>query len=112
MRSLSSMTDLSNMSKLADTITENLPTREDLLNAVGLMSRRSTSGELATVISVFGAGILIGAGLALLFAPKTGEEMRRDLGERFSSKDGDTEASRFNRGGEASASGASASAGL
>ena len=28
-------------------------------------------------------GGVIGAGLALLFAPKTGEELRKDLGEKF-----------------------------
>lgn len=33
-------------------------------------------------IGAFVAGLAIGAGLALLFAPRTGEETRRDLEER------------------------------
>ncbi len=73
-----------NMNKIADSLIENLPTREDVMNAIGLAARRSTSSDLATVIGVFGAGLLIGAGLALLFAPKSGVDLRRDLGERFS----------------------------
>lgn len=104
--SLSRMTDMSNVSKLADTITQNLPTRDELMNAIGLASRRSTTTDIATVISVFGAGILLGAGLALLFAPKSGEEMRRDLGERFSSSEG--EPSRRDRGSNVSTFGAAA----
>ena len=39
-------------------------------------------------IGAFVAGIAIGAGLALLFAPKTGEETRRDL-QRRAKKVGD-----------------------
>jgi YtxH-like protein len=71
------------MTKIADTLADSLPTREAVINAIGLASRRSTSAELASVLSIFGAGLLVGAGLALLFAPKTGEELRRDLGDRL-----------------------------
>jgi len=31
---------------------------------------------------VFGAGLLVGAGLALLFAPSSGRELREEIGER------------------------------
>jgi hypothetical protein len=74
---------MTSMTKFADTLADSLPTREAVINAIGLASRRSTSAELASVISIFGAGLLVGAGLALLFAPKTGEELRRDLGDRL-----------------------------
>jgi hypothetical protein len=83
MTNVSSMT--SNMTKLAESLAENLPTREDVINAIGLATRRSSASELSTVIGAFGAGMLIGAGLALLFAPRTGEELRREIGERVSS---------------------------
>jgi hypothetical protein len=76
---------MTSMNKITDSLIESLPTREDLVNALGLASRRSTTADFATVIGVFGAGLLIGAGLALLFAPKSGEDLRHDLGERFSS---------------------------
>ena len=85
-------------------LAENLPTREDLVNAIGVASRRSTTSDLASVIGVFGAGLLIGAGLALLFAPKTGTEMRRELGERMSSlRDDESSASGGQSGYRASA---------
>jgi YtxH-like protein len=74
---------MTSMTKIADTLADSLPTREAVINAIGLASRRSTSAELASMISIFGAGLLVGAGLALLFAPKTGEELRRDLGDRL-----------------------------
>ena len=89
------MGNLSSMKSFADTLAENLPTREDLVNAIGLASRRSTTtSDFASVIGVFGAGLLIGAGLALLFAPKSGEEMRRELGDKMSSLREDESSSR------------------
>ncbi len=74
-----------NMTSLADALTDSLPTRDDVIKAIGLATRRSAPVELASVIGVFGAGLLVGAGLALLFAPTTGEQMRRDLGTRLTS---------------------------
>jgi hypothetical protein len=71
------------MTKIADTLVDSLPTRESLINAIGLATRRSTTTDFASAIGIFGAGLLVGAGLALLFAPKTGEELRRDLGDRL-----------------------------
>ena len=114
MRSLSSYSSVPNMSKLTDTITGNLPSREELLNAIGLASRSSTTSDVASVIAVFGAGLLIGAGLALLFAPKSGEEMRRDLGERFSSEGTSSSRGEFTRGSSSAAasSGTPAASGM
>src|SRR4051812_14336568 len=81
---------MTSMNKITDSLIESLPTREDLVNAFSSMtSQRSATTDIASVIGVFGAGLLIGAGLALLFAPKSGEELRRDLGERISSASDD-----------------------
>jgi hypothetical protein len=119
MRDLSSLPNLSslsgvNLSKIVDAITENLPTREDVIKAVGLGSRRSSTSDIATVVTVFGAGLLIGAGLALLFAPKRGEETRRDLGERISSmRERDTsQTERSSSGGSTGLRSTSPSAGM
>ena len=89
---------MTSMNKITDSLIESLPTREDLVNALGMASQRSTTADFATVIGVFGAGLLIGAGLALLFAPKSGEELRRDLGDRISSMSQEDVSSGFNRG--------------
>lgn len=43
--------------------------------------RGSDSSGAVPVIAGFALGAIIGAGLALLFAPKTGEDMRASLGD-------------------------------
>lgn len=57
--------------------------KEDLLNALGLEAKPSTTLWLAGVLGTFGVGLLVGAGLGLLLAPKTGQELRGDLRNRF-----------------------------
>lgn len=60
-----------------------LPGRDELLERLPTHSSpRRASEQLLTSIGLFGAGIVVGAGLALLFAPKPGRELRRDLGEK------------------------------
>jgi hypothetical protein len=56
--------------------------KEDILNALGLQSRQSSSAWAFGTFGLFGLGVLVGAGVALLLAPKPGIELRRDLGER------------------------------
>jgi hypothetical protein len=52
-----------------------------LLNAIGLRQAvpRNTFVDTTSPVILFGAGILLGAGLALMLAPKTGRELRHDL---------------------------------
>jgi hypothetical protein len=57
--------------------------KDDVLSALGLTSKPSTSERLLGGLSIFGVGLLVGAGAALLLAPKSGEALRADLGERF-----------------------------
>jgi gas vesicle protein len=54
---------------------------EKILGALGLQ-KQDSSGVVAPMVGAFVIGGLIGAGIALLFAPKAGEELRRDLGRR------------------------------
>jgi len=61
-------------------ILQALPSREDLANAVGLERRSAAPGEM---LSALGTGILLGAALAVLFAPKAGKDTRRDIGEKL-----------------------------
>jgi len=53
-----------------------LPSKEDLAAAIGLRPRASTTGDILTAFGLFGTGMILGAGLALLFAPMTGHEIR------------------------------------
>jgi hypothetical protein len=43
-----------------------------------------TSAIPSTVLQAFAAGLLVGTGITLLFAPKTGAEMRREIARRLS----------------------------
>jgi len=55
------------------------------LAAIGLQPRRSAGDYILPVIGIFGVGVLVGAGLGLMFAPKRGAELRGDLGRRVKS---------------------------
>lgn len=57
--------------------------KDDILDLVGLEARRSTGDKLVPALAIFGAGVLVGAGLGLLFAQKPGRELRGDLRERL-----------------------------
>ena len=65
------LSDLSDLSK------------DDILSALGLASKRTASEQILGTLGIFGVGLLVGAGAALLLAPKTGQGLREDLGERF-----------------------------
>jgi hypothetical protein len=53
--------------------------KDDFLGVLGLQSKRSFSAELLGALGTFGIGVLVGAGVALLLAPKPGRELRHDL---------------------------------
>jgi hypothetical protein len=57
-------------------------TADAILEKLGLQRQTSSADVVVPVVGAFLVGGLIGAGLALLFAPKAGAELRRDLGER------------------------------
>ena len=61
-----------------------LPTKEDVAGAIGIEARGSKTGDMLTAFGIFGTGIVLGAGLALLFAPKAGPEIRQDIAEKVS----------------------------
>jgi gas vesicle protein len=46
---------------------------------LGLEAKRSDSTRLLTTLGTFGIGLLVGAGVALLLAPKAGSELRENL---------------------------------
>lgn len=50
--------------------------KDDILNAIGLETRRSAADYVLPALGVFSAGLVVGAGLGLLFAPKSGREIR------------------------------------
>ena len=52
------------------------------LAAIGLQPRRTATDYILPVVGIFGVGVLVGAGLGLMFAPKRGSELRGDIGRR------------------------------
>ena len=53
--------------------------RDDFLGLLGLESKHSLTDRLLGTLGTFGIGLLVGAGVALLLAPKAGSELRHDL---------------------------------
>ena len=60
-----------------------LPSKDDIADALRQLTGRSNPpGQLLVGVGIFAAGILAGAALAILFAPKPGTELRQEIGSR------------------------------
>ena len=57
--------------------------KDELLAMLGLETKPSTVRWLSGALGTFGMGMLVGAGIALMLAPKPGRELRGDLRERL-----------------------------
>lgn len=55
---------------------------EKFLDALGLEIKREQSSTFLATVGVFSAGVLTGAALGLLFAPKPGRELRHDVSQK------------------------------
>ena len=58
--------------------------KSDILNALGLQTRRSPASYVAGAIGILAAGILVGVGIGMLAAPKSGRQLREDIGKQVS----------------------------
>jgi len=58
-------------------------TTDRVLQAIGLELRRSRGSAYMPAIVGFGAGVIVGGALGLLFAPRSGMELRAELAERL-----------------------------
>ncbi len=56
--------------------------RDAILDRLGL-EERTPAGDFFTGLGLFAVGVLVGAGLGLMFAPKRGEDMRAALNEAW-----------------------------
>lgn len=57
--------------------------KDELLRKIGLETMRSTGETALSVLTIFGVGILVGAGVGMLLAPKAGRDLREDLRQRL-----------------------------
>jgi gas vesicle protein len=52
---------------------------DDILRNIGLQTRRSRASSVLTVAGLVGAGIVVGIGLGMMFAPQRGDQIRREM---------------------------------
>ncbi len=71
------------LKELTQKLAATLPTSDSLLKAIGLQEQRPVTEGSAAMLGVLGLGILVGVGMALLFAPRAGRELRENLGQRI-----------------------------
>lgn len=57
--------------------------KDDILEMLGLETKTSTGAWLAGTLGTFGLGLLVGAGLGLLLAPKPGRELRENIRDKL-----------------------------
>ncbi len=60
--------------------------RDALLRQLGL-EQRTPGSDFFTGLGLFSIGVLVGAGLGMLFAPKRGEDMRAMVSEAWRKRD-------------------------
>ncbi len=81
--------------------------RDEILKRLGL-EERTPAGDFFTGLGLFSVGMLAGAALGLLFAPRRGEEMRQAVGEAWRTRGRSGEDFGEHLGAEAGLGGSSA----
>jgi hypothetical protein len=77
---------LASTDKLRQQLWEALPSRDRLQDQLWdalPAGRREPASDVLALTAMLGIGMLVGAGIALLLAPQTGEELRADLNRRL-----------------------------
>jgi gas vesicle protein len=57
--------------------------KDEILGLMGLETKPSTARWITGALGTFGIGLLVGAGVALILAPKPGRELRGDIRGRL-----------------------------
>lgn len=57
--------------------------KDDVLNLIGLETRKDATDYLLPALGAFTVGVLLGVGVGLMLAPKPGNELRNDLRNRL-----------------------------
>jgi uncharacterized membrane protein YebE (DUF533 family) len=63
--------------------------KEELLAKLGLETKPSVGQAILSALGPFGIGLLVGAGVALLLAPKSGRELRGSIRSKIGREAGD-----------------------
>ncbi|WP_257455925.1 hypothetical protein [Archangium lipolyticum] len=57
--------------------------KDDVLDLIGLETKKGPTDWMLPALGAFSVGLLVGAGLGLLMAPKPGAQLRDDLRSRL-----------------------------
>jgi len=57
--------------------------KDDFLNLLGMETKRTSVDYLVPGLALLGVGLLVGAGIGLLVAPRPGRELREDIARRL-----------------------------
>jgi YtxH-like protein len=57
--------------------------KDDILTLMGIQTKHSPSDWVTKTLGTFGVGILVGAGIGVLLAPKKGRALRQDIRDRL-----------------------------
>lgn len=57
--------------------------KDDLLDLLGLEKKPTPGARVGEALGTFGLGLLVGAGIALILAPKPGRELRDQIREHL-----------------------------
>ncbi len=68
--------------KLSDMTGLRRPTRADVLSALNLQERSSATDYVLPAMGILGVGLVVGAALGLILAPRSGKATRRELGKK------------------------------
>jgi hypothetical protein len=55
---------------------------DSLLDRIGLQHKRSTASVVLPALGIFAAGAVVGGLLGLLFAPRSGRDLRQQIRDR------------------------------
>lgn len=69
------------LANLASQAASRAPSAVELLNRIGLERRRTRARRVASRAGWLGVGMAMGGGLAMLFAPRNGQEVRESITE-------------------------------
>jgi len=58
--------------------------KNEILSLLGVETKPTTVGWITGTLGTFGVGLLVGAGLGLVLAPKPGRELRGSIRNRLS----------------------------
>jgi hypothetical protein len=57
--------------------------KDDILAALGLETKQTMGDHIVSGLLMMGVGLAVGIGIGMLIAPKSGGELRDDLGRRY-----------------------------